>query len=197
MYYMDAINGIPVYSLTIDALQEEYGVSVMSFVKDPAVGKTFIALSKESEVIKLSINEEKRIVTGVALRANYPIYRRTQEGREYYFTISSDEMQSIVQKFMQEKRGDAVNIEHRPDASVEDVFLIESFLLSDQHKLAYPEFSDVENGSWMVSYKVNNSKVWESVKDGSLQGFSVELLGDLSEENEGSIDLLSALYLLT
>lgn len=170
---------IPVYSLTIDEMKEDYGVSVISFVESPAIEKTFLALSKQKE-LKLSVNTEKRIVTGVALRADFPIYRKSN-GKEFYFTVSQDEMEKIMQKFMLEKRGDAVNIEHEKNASVNNVFLIESFLLTDHHKLAYPEFSDVESGSWMVSYKVNNDKVWEAVKDGKLKGFSVELVGDLDE----------------
>ncbi|MCD8080119.1 MAG: XkdF-like putative serine protease domain-containing protein, partial [Bacteroides sp.] len=173
---------IPIYTLSIDTMKEEYGVSVMSFVKDPAVGKNFITLCEESTIMKLSVNEEKRVVTGVALRADYPIYRQTQQGKEFYFTISPDEMQNIVQKFMQEKRGDSVNIEHGSETHVNGVFLIESFLLSEHHKLAYPEFKDVENGSWMVSYKVNNPHVWDAVKNGSLKGFSVEITGDLHEQ---------------
>lgn len=176
---MDRKCGIPIYSLTIDELSEEFGVSVMSLVEEPAMMKQFIALARQH--VRLSVNNEQRIVTGVALRADFPVYRTSPEGKEYYFTVSRSEMQKIAQKFMREKRGDAVNIEHNQKDTVEGVYLIESFLLSEKHKLAYPEFTDIEDGSWMVSYKVENDSVWKSIKEGLLTGFSVELLGNLTE----------------
>lgn len=179
---MKEIQGIPVFQLTIDELSNEFGVSVMSFVDEPAVEKKFIALSNQKKEIKLSVDEEKHIVTGVALRANFPIYRRNEDGTEFYFTISEHEMVKIMQKFMKEKRLDSVNIMHDSNKMVNGVYLVESFLFNEHHKKIFPEFSDVEHGSWMVSYKVENDKVWKLIKDGTLGGFSVELTGYLESK---------------
>lgn len=183
---MKDINGIPVYELTIDMLNDELGVSVISLVESPAVEKEFIALSSQKQ-IKLSINEDKRIVTGVALRADFPIYRKDPKtGKEYFFTISPDQIKLIMQKFMLEKRIDLVNVEHDSDTSLDDVFLWESYQLTDKHKVGYPEFKDIEPGSWMVSYQVNNDRAWEAVKEGKLKGFSAELMGTLNESQQES-----------
>lgn len=194
---MSRKENIPVYSLTIDELSQEFGVSVMSLVEDPAMMKQFIALSKQHVIQRLSVNNEKRIVTGVALRADFPVYRTSPEGKEYYFTVSQDEMQKITQKFMREKRGDAVNIEHNDKDTVENIYLIESFLLSEKHKLAYPEFEDIEEGSWMVSYKVENDLVWKAIKDGLLTGFSVELIGNLESKQQNLSKAQEILNLIT
>ena len=35
-------------------------------------------------------------------------------------------------------------------------------------------FEDAQDGSWFISAKVNNDKVWDLVKGGQLKGFSVE-----------------------
>jgi len=195
---MQSISGIPVYNFSIDDFDEELGVSTISFVDDPAVEKNFIALSKSAfkrrvKTIKLSLNEEKRIVTGVALRADFPIYRRDEDGKEYFLTVSKDEMHKIMVKFMREKRTDSVNLMHDDRLFVDNVFLIESFIFTKKHKLIYPEFSDVEHGSWMVSYKVNNDNVWALVKNGTLKGFSVEMLGFMLGKEPKDNELLKCL----
>lgn len=177
------IDGIPVFAFTIDKMDYQYGFRMMSFVDDPAVEKAFIALNKEPKLIKLSINEEKRLVTGVAMRANFPIYRISDEGKEYYFYVSAEELELMVEKFMAEKKTDLVNLHHDPHKQVSGVFLYESFFLNEHNKQSYPEFSDVEDGSWMVTYKVRNDDVWSDIKAGKLKGFSVEMLGDLSNYN--------------
>jgi hypothetical protein len=33
---------------------------------------------------------------------------------------------------------------------------------------------DVPLGTWMVSYKINDPRTWEQIKEGKLKGFSVE-----------------------
>lgn len=192
---------IPIYSLTIQQLKEDYGVSMMSLVDSPAVGKAFLALAKsERAELKLSLNDEKRIVTGVALRANYPIYRKDPKtGAEFYFTITAGEMLNIVVKFMRDQNGHKVNIDHDEKQVVEEVFLFESFILPPNHEQAYPDFADVEPGSWMVSYKVENDQVWNAVKKGLINGFSVEIGGDLHStigEARRTMETLDMLHLL-
>ena len=40
--------------------------------------------------------------------------------------------------------------------------------------LSGDEFADVPDGTWIVSAKIENDKVWELVKSGVLRGFSIE-----------------------
>lgn len=195
---MQNINGIPVYKFSIDDLDEDLGVSTISFVDDPAVEKNFIALSKgklkrRNKPVKLSLNEDKRIVTGVALRADFPIYRRDDDGQEYFLMVSRDEMLRMMIKFMREKRTDSVNLMHDDQLFVDDVFLIESFIFTEKHRSIYPEFSDVEPGSWMVSYKVDNDNVWRLIKNGTLKGFSVEMFGFMLNRESQDNELLKCL----
>lgn len=188
---MKNLDGIPVYSLSIKEVDDEYGVSVISLVESPAIGKTFLALAQhEKKQVKLSLDEDRHIATGIALRANYPIYRRDEyTGKEYYFEVSPEQMEMIVQKFMREGRNMSVNIEHSHESFVDDCVLFESFIFTDAHKTIYPEFDDIESGSWFVSYKINNPKVWKLIKEGKLKGFSVELVGDLNEIDEDFEDM--------
>lgn len=192
------IEGLPVFVWDIDEFDKDDGISVMSIVDDPAVEKNFMKFSKSKrgEGFKYAINHEKRIVTGVAIRADHPIYRNDQNG-EYYTIFDASVIEKLVYKFMRDMRVKEVNINHSAEA--DGIYLIESFFLSDAHRLAYPEFDDVANGSWVVSYKVDNDKVWENIRAGKLNGFSIEVSGTINEttmyQNQ-RIDLAELYHLL-
>lgn len=176
---------LPVYTWDIDINAEDEGVFTMSIVDDPAVEKAFVKFSKNQRqakkltIDKYSINEEKRVVTGVAIRANYPIYRNDSDLGEYYCVFEPQAIEKIVHKFMKDKNNSEVNINHSKDVS--GIYLFESFILRDELRLNLPEFKDVENGSWMTSYKIDNPEVWEKIKAGDLNGYSIEISGSLEK----------------
>lgn len=170
------INGLPVYRWDINLNDDKEGVSIMSIVDDPAVEKNFMKFSKQRQTAKYSLNNEKQIITGVAIRADYPIYRN-ESGEEFYTLFDANVIEKLVYKFMRESRNSFVNINHEEKAK--DIYLFESFIFRDKHKEVYPEFKDIAPGSWMVSYKVDDKEVWEKVKSGDLNGFSIELYGQL------------------
>lgn len=170
--------GLPLYKMTIDEEVDEHGVKVMSIVDLPAVQSDFLKFSAVQE--NFSMDDDKRVITGCALRANYPIYRKDDDGNEFYVTFTPDYIEKIVQKFMREGHIQSVNLMH--DSDVTNVFLFESYLLTEAHKLSFEAFSDIEPGSWMVSYKVDNDGVWDMIKEGKLKGFSVEINAMLDDE---------------
>lgn len=158
------------YSVDID---EVTGVMAMALVESPAVDVDFIAMSKE-KAMSLAFNEEKRVVTGVALRADFPIYRNNEEYGEHYIVFHRDVIERCMWKFMQEGRIWDVNIEHDPEHFVEGVKLVESYIVDRERGVTDKRF-DVADGSWVVSYKVTNDEVWKSIKEkGVLKGFSIE-----------------------
>lgn len=180
------IKDLPIYTWDIDPDAEDEGVSTMSIVDDPAVEKAFIKFSKNPvkkvKGFKYSLNEEKRVVTGVAIRANYPIYRNDNEFGEYFCVFEPQVIEKIVYKFMKDKNNASVNINHTDGTN--GIYLIESFLMRDTLRLNLPEFEDVENGSWMTSYKVDNPEIWKKIKAGNLNGYSIEISGSLAKTNK-------------
>lgn len=172
-------NGLPLYNAILTIGDD--GLDLISLVNSPAMKSTFIALSDQSvsDSVKIHLNEEKKIITGVAMRPNFPIYRK-ENGREFYMQFSADEIERAVYKFMREGRTMKVNIEHSQDQEeIDGIWMIESFILSENHRIGYPQFDDIEPGSWVVSYKVDNDDVWNDIKDGKLRGFSIQANGKL------------------
>lgn len=162
----------PIYNLI------EGDVEKMSLVLHPAVETDFMCFSKE-EPLPLKFNDEKRIITGVAMLADTPIFRNNPEYGEHYVVFTKETIASIVEKFMKHKRTCAVNLEHSED--VNRISLMESYLI-DNTKITSKLFPDVPEGSWIVSYKVNNPDVYYQIKNGLLKGFSVEGLFTYGEK---------------
>ena len=57
-------------------------------------------------------------------------------------------------------------------------------------------YEDVSDGSWFGSFKVDNEKVWQMVKDGTLQGFSVEGLFSYKRQAMSEQEILSQIQML-
>lgn len=185
------MENLPIYTWSIDELDAMDGVSFMSIVDNPAVEKDFISYAKQQ--VSYSIDQKEQVITGVAIRANYPIYRN-EFGHEYFTVFEPQAIKSIVYKFMREQRNGMVDINHDRWNMPEGVYLFESYILTDKHKLDIPEFKDVEPGSWMVSYRVENPEIWEQIEQGKLRGFSIEMSGTLIEKDE--MDYWRELYSL-
>lgn len=178
-------NGLPLLNAKIDKNDHYQGIDIMSFVDDPAVDVNFLYFSKDKKERRcFSLDEEKRIVTGVAMRANYPIYRN-QDGEEFYIQFTPDVISDFVQKFMREHKTTNVDVFH-DGKIIKDVFLFESFILKNDIKLTNPAFKDIEPGSWMVSYKVENDALWEKVKSGQVKGFSITAYSEMEEADSNA-----------
>ena len=78
--------GLPIYKAVIG---DADGMVVCSFVEDAAVETNFLAFAEDKKPMQFSIeNEDKHIVLGVVMRANFPIYRYSPELGEFYIIHS-------------------------------------------------------------------------------------------------------------
>ena len=169
------INNLPLYELMFDDNDSTLGCSKISLVESPAVEEFFLKFSKdEQEKEHKSFyfkDDSKHIVTGIAMRADYPIYRN-QDGQEFYVQFSKDTIDKMMQKFMKEQRQFDISLDHNKD--VRDCYLIESFIINKERGICPNEFSDVEDGSWIISVKIENQDVWNKICSGEVKGFSIE-----------------------
>jgi hypothetical protein len=164
---------IPTYNINIDLLDEETGCYTVSLVEFPAVEVDFLKFEKETPV-ELKFNDDKHIITGVALRADYPIYRNSPERGEYYVVFTKEIIRDIVEKYSKHGFNNLVNIEHNENNYVNNVIMIESYIIDRERGVNPIAFEKVEDGSWITSFKVNDLNVWSKIKNGEVKGFSVE-----------------------
>ena len=169
------INNLPLYELMFDDNDSTLGCSKISLVEDPAVEEFFLKFSKNVEEKEHRSfyfkDDHKHIITGIAMRADYPIYRN-QDGQEFYVQFSKDTIEKMMQKFMKEQRLFDISLDHNQD--VRDCYLIESFIINKERGICPNEFSDVEDGSWIISVKIENNDVWNKICSGEVKGFSIE-----------------------
>lgn len=172
---MTTINNLPLYELMFDDNDSTLGCSKISLVEDPAVEEFFLKFSKDDQEKEHKSfyfkDDSKHIVTGIAMRADYPIYRN-QDGQEFYVQFSKDTIDKMMQKFMKEQRQFDISLDHNKDVS--DCYLIESFIINKERGICPNEFSDVEDGSWIISVKIENQDVWNKICSGEVKGFSIE-----------------------
>ena len=163
---------LPIYNIQIDLMDNETGCYTISMVESPAVEVDFLAFNKDYPV-QLQLNSDKHIVTGIALRADYPIYRNNRYG-EHYVVFTKDTIKQIIEKYSKYGFNNLVNIEHNENNYVNDVVMIESYIIDKANGINPSTFSEIEDGSWVVTFKVNNLNLWDKIKSGEVKGFSIE-----------------------
>ena len=121
---------------------------------------------------------DQQIVAGPFMIPNKLIYRSDEDDDEYYVYFSDDTIKKIAYKYMQNKYTDSTNIEHLSALQLNDVFVVESWLVEDPKRdksLIYSGGEEYPKGTWYGLMKVKNKGVWENyVKTGLVKGFSVE-----------------------
>lgn len=174
---MEMYNEKPLLRFTIDG--EEDGVKIISLVEFPALGRNFIQLSKE---VKLSLNEDKRELLGVALIPDMPIYRRDKQG-EYYIVFSAESIRKIAIDFYKKLNVNNADVEHNHNIE-NGITYFQSMIIDKENGICPAAFKDLPNGTWIVGCKVENDKVWEAVKSGEVKGFSIDGCFHAEEEKQ-------------
>jgi len=122
-----------------------------------------------------SLEEEQRIVTGPAMVPNKMILRKDEKGMPYYVYFTEKTIKEISEKLFQENKQNMTNAEHNSNLTNDSNTLLESWIVLDPEKDKAAALGfNVPRGTWMMSYKINDDKMWQMVKEGKLRGFSVE-----------------------
>jgi len=130
-------------------------------------------LPKKKKTQKFQVDDAKQIVLGPAMIPNQRIFRKDDLGNPYYVFFSTETIKMIAEKYMRNKYTDNNDLMHDGQA-VKDIHVLESWIVEDpEHDKSKKYGFDVPAGTWMISMKVNNPKVWEQIKEKKLNGFSV------------------------
>ena len=162
------------YDISIDPTDFETGLNAISLVENPAVEVDFLAFAKDESAVLQFADEERHIITGIALLADTPIYRIAPDRTEYYVRFTKDCIRQLVEKYFKFGLTNSVNIEHKDNQFVDGVTMLESYIIDKERGICPSEFASAPDGSWVVSYKVSNLDVWSKIKSGEVKGFSVQ-----------------------
>ena len=176
----------PIYEALVTS--EDAGMLRISLVDLPAVESNFLAFAKEDgEPVRLYFvrDEERRIVRGVVMRADYPILRRNGD-YEYYIVFRADTIRVMAEKYLAESRQNNVDEMHN-HAEVDDVQMVQYFIKDTGAGISPSGFEDIADGSLFAEFHVLNDEVWAKVKDGTYRGFSLEGAFELAPEQMKAI----------
>lgn len=178
---MNIYKNLPLYYVSLDDAE---GLEAISLVEYPAMDVDFLTFNADKRHICLATDEERHIITGVAIIANKPIYRRKWND-EYYIVFTKDVIEQLVLKYAKENRFNEVKLQHDDEQHQDGIYMIESYFVDHKRGLVPSGLGDIEDGSWVVSFKVENEVLWRKIKEsGELNGFSIEGYIGLEEGTE-------------
>ena len=176
---------IDLVELFIDENESDNGIQAISFVESPAIEENFIALSKHKVEFK-SIDEEKKIIIGLALVPDKPIYRR-KDDYEYNIIFSKETVRKGSELYLKNLRNNNTTLEHQQLTS--GVSIIESWIVEDTEKDKTALYNlNAVVGAWAVVMKVDNESVWEDVKKKKYLGLSIEGVFSQAKEDMSKDD---------
>ena len=157
--------------LFIDEENIKDGIDAISLVKMPAIEENFVALNQHRIEFK-SIDDDKRIIIGLALVPNKLIYRRNGD-YEYNIVFSKETVRKAAELYFKKLKNNNATLEHQE--KTDGVSTIESWIVENPKidKSALYNLNATE-GSWVVIMKIDNDEVWKEVKNGTYLGLSVE-----------------------
>lgn len=165
-----------IIELFIDEEEKDFGVDAISLVSEPAILENFLAFKndRKNKFTFAVADLDKRILIGPALIPNKQIFRFDKEsGEEYYVWFSKKTVRKASQLFMQNNKHHNATLEH--SEKIQDLTVVESWIKESEIDKSVPYGFRVPHGSWLVSIKVNNDKIWkEQIKEGKVKGFSIE-----------------------
>lgn len=162
----------PIYKAKLEDLID--GIFTLSFVEYPAVESNFIAYSKEKPLFLYQLDEEKREVLGCILRADFPIFRINPDGSYCYHLYEPEVIKQFAAKALKDGGLLRIDLDHDNTNYVDGVYLMEAFIKDTENGVNPKGFDDVADGSLFGRYKVLNDAVWQGIKEGKYNGFSIE-----------------------
>lgn len=165
---------IPIYEAQVKGT-DNTGIFAMSFVELPANESNFVALQRQRPV-KLSIDKQKQLLTGVVLIPDQLIYRNDARLGEYYLKFTAAEIERIALKMM--RTGVALTTTtHRHEKPLKGNYLAELWIVKDskRDKSVALGLGELPVGTLVASYKIESPAYWRTeVLTGNVKGFSLE-----------------------
>ena len=168
--------GLPIFLLKVND-DDSIGWDYTALVDKPATGEIWQAFNKQPEYkYQFTVqSEEKRIVMGALMVADLPILRKNPDGSEFLVVFDAANIDLALQKVAKLGFAKNVNEMHDPNKKVADIFMYQQWIINKEMGINVPKgFNELPDGSAFGVFKVNNDQVWQDIKSGKFQGFSIE-----------------------
>jgi hypothetical protein len=161
--------------------EENEGVYALSVVKFPAMQSNWITLSEDQSIKLATVDKDRRILMGIALIPNKPIYRKDTNG-EYNIIFSSETVERAAHDFVKKGNTNNSTLEHEIDLGSDAVSVVESWIIEDDINDKTRKYGLKDPvGSWAVMMKVHDDITWQKAINGEILGFSIDGMFNLNE----------------
>lgn len=176
--------GLPLYRADINMEDEETGMFVISLVDSPATMSNFQAFDADRKMLRYNVeDEEKRQVFGLVMAADMPIYRRDENGFEYYITYSKETIALMAEKYLKMSMQNNVDTNHSFELET-GVFMNQMFIKDEGKGISPKGYEDYGDGSLFAQFHIANDEVWKAVKNGDYKGFSLAGVFEVKPKEE-------------
>lgn len=168
---------LPIYEATLTNAMD--GIFAVSLVDDPAVEVNFIAFKKDEKPqnseFKFEIeNQLEHKITGVLMLADTLIYRWSPEVGEYYIKYSKDTISKMAERMLKSGAHNTIDLQHDECYFWDKCNLVECYIKNSTKGIVPTAFSDIPDGSLIVTYQIDSMELWEKIESGEVKGFSLE-----------------------
>lgn len=170
---------LPLYDIALEDLAQ--GMYKISLVDKPAIEENFIYFS-EQEVVRMFTSDEKKEIVGPIMIPNKEILRFSPDLGYYYVRFTPEVIREIMYKYSREGLFNAFGIHHEHDT--EDVVMLEVWMKESENDKSKDYGYNLPNGTVFVKAKVESDELFTAIKDGEINGFSIEIKADIKQVNK-------------
>ncbi len=167
---------LPIYKITIDPKYsdgEDLAIEQIAFTSTPAIKVVGMAFDENK---KMFFSDDKKYRVVAPAMIPMQIYRKDEDGEEYYVQFSEEVIEELHSKFMLDlKNRDIFNLEHDTKKTV-PAYVLEAWIVEDPKKdKAYSSYNiEVPKGTLMITAQVTDKDYYEELVKNEQIGFSIE-----------------------
>ena len=169
---------LPLYDITLEDFEQ--GMYKISLVDKPAIEENFIYFSKQS--IEMFANDEKREVVGPIMIPNKQILRQSAENGFYYVRFTEETIRDIMYNYSKKGLFNEFGIQHENDTT--DVVMLEIWMKESDNDKSTDYGFELPNGTVFVKAKIESDELFNAIKDGEINGFSIEIAANITPTNK-------------
>lgn len=173
----------PVYEIALNDDVENSGMFGISLVDRPAIEEGFVYFSEEQNTSFVFDSEEKGLVVGPIMIPNKMILRKNYETGELYYVVFTEEViDNIMYRYSKNGRFNIFTVEHNGQR-FEGAVMLEVWKKESNNDKSVDYGYNLPNGTVFAKVKIEDDTLKRSIKDGEINGFSVEINADVKLSN--------------
>jgi len=170
---------LPLYDITLEDFEQ--GMYKISLVDKPAIEENFIYFS-EVQKIEMFSNDERQEVVGPIMIPNKQILRFSPTEGYYYVRFTEDTIKNIMYNYSKKGLFNAFGINHNYDT--DDVVMLEVWMKESDNDKSKDYGYDLPNGTVFVKAKIESNELFNAIKEGEINGFSIEIEANIKPTNK-------------